>query len=318
MAFVVANRVRETTTTTGTGTITLGGAATGFQTFAAVGNGNSTYYTIAGQGTNEWEVGIGTYTASGTTLSRDLVLSSSAGGTTKVNFSSGTKDVFVDYPAEKAFLGFTTKTANYTAGNNEGILANTAGGAFTVTLPASPLAGWQVIVADDGANWGTNNLTVGRNGATINGLAENLVCDISGVSVQLVYDGTTWNVYAQVGGNGGTAVTLDGTQTLTNKTLTAPIVNTPIVTQNIQIISTNTAAVRSRTYVFTASLTLTLPASPAAGDMVMFANFSNTTTCVIARNGSNIEGLAEDMTVDNVNYFGTLVYADATRGWIFQ
>lgn len=225
MAFVVANRVRETTTTTGTGTITLGGAATGFQTFAAVGNGNSTYYTIAGQGTNEWEVGIGTYTASGTTLSRDLVLSSSAGGTTKVNFSSGTKDVFVDYPAEKAFLGFTTKTANYTAGNNEGILANTAGGAFTVTLPASPLAGWQVIVADDGANWGTNNLTVGRNGSTINGLAENLVCDISGVSVQLVYDGSTWNVYAQIGGNGGTVVTEAGTQTLTNKTLTSPIIN---------------------------------------------------------------------------------------------
>jgi hypothetical protein len=68
----------------------------------------------------------------------------------------------------------------------------------------------------------------------------------------------------------------------------------------------------------TASLTLTLPASPAAGDMVMFSNNSGTTTPVIGRNGQNIESLAEDMTVDNVNYFGTLVYADATRGWIFQ
>ena len=80
MAFVLADRVRETTTTTGTGTVTLGGAATGFQTFSAIGNGNSTYYTIAGQGTNEWEVGIGTYTSSGTTLSRDTVLSSSNSG----------------------------------------------------------------------------------------------------------------------------------------------------------------------------------------------------------------------------------------------
>lgn len=102
MALVVADRVRETTTTAGTGTITLAGAVTGFQTFAIIGNANTTYYTIAGQGTNEWEVGIGTYTASGTTLSRDTVLASSAGGTTKVTFSAGTKDVFVTYPASKS------------------------------------------------------------------------------------------------------------------------------------------------------------------------------------------------------------------------
>jgi hypothetical protein len=102
MALVLADRVRETTTTAGTGTVTLAGAVVGFQTFAAVGDGNVTYYTIAGQGTSEWEVGIGTYTSSGTTLSRDTVLSSSAGGTTKVTFSAGTKDVFVVYPSERA------------------------------------------------------------------------------------------------------------------------------------------------------------------------------------------------------------------------
>jgi len=101
MAFVVADRVKETTTTAGTGTITLAGAATGFQSFAAIGNGNTTFYTIAGQGTSEWEVGIGTYTSSGTTLSRDTVLSSSASGS-KVSFSAGTKDVFVTYPAGKS------------------------------------------------------------------------------------------------------------------------------------------------------------------------------------------------------------------------
>jgi len=99
MALVVADRVKETTTTAGTGTVTLGGASTGYQTFAVIGNGNQTYYTIAGQGTAEWEVGIGTYTSSGTTLSRDTVLASSDGGTTKVTFSAGTKDVFVTYPA---------------------------------------------------------------------------------------------------------------------------------------------------------------------------------------------------------------------------
>jgi hypothetical protein len=101
MALVVKDRVRETTTTTGTGTVTLGGAATGFQSFSVIGNGNTTFYTIQLANTNEWEVGIGTYTSSGTTLSRDTILESSNGGTA-VNFSAGTKDVFVTYPAEKA------------------------------------------------------------------------------------------------------------------------------------------------------------------------------------------------------------------------
>ena len=99
MALILADRVQETTTTTGTGTVTLAGAASGFQSFSAVGNGNSTYYTITG-GT-EWEVGIGTYTSSGTTLSRTTVLSSSNSGSL-VTFSAGTKNVFVTYPASVA------------------------------------------------------------------------------------------------------------------------------------------------------------------------------------------------------------------------
>ena len=105
MALVVKDRVRETTTTTGTGTITLGGATTGFQSFSVIGDANTTFYTIQLANTNEWEVGVGTYTSSGTTLSRDTILESSNGGSA-VNFSAGTKDVFVTYPAEKAiYLG---------------------------------------------------------------------------------------------------------------------------------------------------------------------------------------------------------------------
>ena len=101
MALVLADRVKETTTTTGTGTVTLAGAVTGYQSFTAVGNGNTTYYVIAGQGTSEWEVGIGTYTSSGTTLSRTTILASSNAGSA-VSFSAGTKDVFVTYPASKS------------------------------------------------------------------------------------------------------------------------------------------------------------------------------------------------------------------------
>lgn len=146
MPFVVADRVKETTTTTGTGTVTLLGAATGFRSFSAIGNGNNTYYTIAGQTGNEWEVGIGTYTASGTTLSRDTVLSSSAGGTTKTNFSAGTKDVFVTYPASTSVNSngggvvvenYTTITGVYTLtsgknGFSVGPITISSGSSFTV------------------------------------------------------------------------------------------------------------------------------------------------------------------------------------------
>lgn len=101
MPLVVKDRVRETTSSTGTGTITLAGAAPGFQSFAVIGNANTTYYAIVDASTGAWEVGIGTYTASGTTLSRDTILESSNGGAA-VNFAAGVKDVFVTYPATQA------------------------------------------------------------------------------------------------------------------------------------------------------------------------------------------------------------------------
>ena len=102
MALVLADRVKVVTTTTGSGAITLGATATGYQAFSAIGNGNTTYYTIAG--TSEWEVGIGTYTSSTLSLSRDTVLSSSNGGN-KVTFSAGNKDVFITLPAEAVPVG---------------------------------------------------------------------------------------------------------------------------------------------------------------------------------------------------------------------
>jgi hypothetical protein len=101
MAFVIKDRVKVLATTTGTGSFTLGSAVTGYQDFSVIGDGNTTFYTIAAQATNDWEVGIGTYTASGTLLSRDTILESSNGGSA-VNFPAGNKDVFVTYPAERA------------------------------------------------------------------------------------------------------------------------------------------------------------------------------------------------------------------------
>ena len=102
MALVVADRVKETSTTAGTGTLTLAGAVAGFQSFAVIGNGNTTYYSIVDSTANTWEVGIGTYTSSGTTLARTTVLANSSGTTSPISFASNSKDVFATYPAGKS------------------------------------------------------------------------------------------------------------------------------------------------------------------------------------------------------------------------
>jgi len=142
-------------------------------------------------------------------------------------------------------LSYVVKSANYTINNNEGVLANTAPGAFTITLPASPVVGNQVVIADSFGVFGANAVTVARNGSTIENAAEDLILDIDGASVQLVYSGNTWDVFATVGGSGGTAVTLDGTQTLTNKTLTSPILTTPALGTPTAIVLTNATGTAS-------------------------------------------------------------------------
>jgi hypothetical protein len=129
MALVLADRVQDVTTTTGTGTVTLANTPpTGFQSFAVIGNGNTTYYTIYGG--NDWEVGIGAYTSIGTSLTRDTVLASSNSGNL-VNFSAGEKTVFVTYPAERS--------VNEDASGNVNI--NITGSAATATTATNLAAG---------------------------------------------------------------------------------------------------------------------------------------------------------------------------------
>lgn len=108
MSLVLADRVRQTTTSTGTGTITLDGSVEGFQSFAVIGNANTTYYTIAG-GT-QWEVGIGTYSSG--TLARTTVISSSTGS--KLDLAAGTKDVFVTLPAEHTITSIVSDDGSVT------------------------------------------------------------------------------------------------------------------------------------------------------------------------------------------------------------
>ena len=148
MALVLNDRVKETTTTTGTGTINLGGAATGFETFVAgIGNSNTTYYCIAGQGTAEFEVGIGTVTdASPDTLSRTTILSSS-NSDSAVNFSAGTKDVFCTLPASKTIREVDT-ALNVPTGTTAQRAGSPAAGDLRFNTTTSKFEGYS------GSAWG--------------------------------------------------------------------------------------------------------------------------------------------------------------------
>jgi len=218
MALVLKDRVKETTTTTGTGTVTLAGAAAGFQSFVVIGDGNQTFYAIVDATSGDWEVGVGAYTASGTTLSRTTVVSSSNAGSL-VNFSAGSKDVFVTYPSSRAVyldaagsavsvldigtLGTSTAnitTANITAGtvSTAPLLGNDlVNKSYVDTLAASGIHFHQPVRVEAPLNLNAtyNNGTDGV-GATLTNAGTQAALVIDGVTVSvadrvLVYQQTT-------------------------------------------------------------------------------------------------------------------------------
>ena len=111
MALVLNDRVKETSTTTGTGDVTFAGTITGFDTFATgIGNDNTTYYAIAHRTADEWEVGLGTLSSDSSTMERTTVLTNSDGNTSKITLGAGTKDIFCTFPASKT-MDMTLTTA---------------------------------------------------------------------------------------------------------------------------------------------------------------------------------------------------------------
>ena len=238
MAFVIADRVRETTTTTGTGTVNLLGAVTNFETFSAnLSNSDTTYYAIVDNTNNDFEVGIGTFTASGTTLARSVIASSNSNNL--VDFGVGTKDVFITVPASKIVvedgsnnvsIGGTV-TASAFSGSGAGLTG------VDVVNDTSPQLGGNLdmngndIVTTSNANLelapnGTGNVVV-RGNSNQGKITLNCESNSHGQAIQaqphaLGID----NVMLLPKDGNSTLVSEISTQTLTNKTLTSPVIET--------------------------------------------------------------------------------------------
>ena len=211
MALIVKDRIKESTNTTGTGTLTLTGATAGFQTFAAVGDASTTYYAILNG--NNWEVGLGTYTASGTTLSRDTVLSSSNAGAA-LNLSGGS-DVFCTYPSEKAVF---LNSSDVIEGTNIVVEGNIADNAVTADKLADSI---NAEIAANTAKVTNATHTGDVTGATALTIADNAV---NATKLNVTGDGTntqflqsdgdgsfTWNVPTDTTYTAGTGLGLTGT-----------------------------------------------------------------------------------------------------------
>jgi hypothetical protein len=201
MALVLKDRVRESTATTGTGTLSLDGAITGFQGFTVIGNTNTTYYAVVDVTTGDWEVGLGTYTSAGSLLSRDTVLESSSGGT-KIDFGAGPKDVFCTYPAEQAVtLNDVQTLTNKTLTSPtlvtpalgtpaSGVVTNLTG---TASININGTVG--ATTASTGAfTTLTTSSTVTHNGGTANGVAYLNGSKVLTTGSALTFDGTNLGV----------------------------------------------------------------------------------------------------------------------------
>jgi hypothetical protein len=161
MALVLKDRVKETTTTVGTGSFALAGAVTGYDSFGQIGSGNTTYYAVYLDGGSEWEVGIGTYTAP-STLSRDTILASSNSGAI-VTFSAGQKTIWCDYPAGKAVYTDATGSISQTIVNISGITGDIATpDSITFDTTAAEASATGKLFWDDGDGVLSNGLKGGN------------------------------------------------------------------------------------------------------------------------------------------------------------
>jgi len=237
MAFVIADRVRETTTTTGTGTITLAGAVTNFETFTAnLSNSDTTYYAIVDSTNNTFEVGLGTFTASGTTLARSVIASSNSNNL--VDFAAGTKEVFITVPASKIVV--EDGSNNVAIGGTVTATAFSGSGAsltaLNVSTDSTPQLGGDLdINGNDIVTTSNADLDLAPNGTgkvvvrgNTNQGAIKLNCEANshGQTIIAAPHSESANNVLTLPSTGGDArlVSASSTATLTNKTLTTPVI----------------------------------------------------------------------------------------------
>ena len=209
MALVLNDRVKETSTTTGTGTIDLDGAVTGFEGFVAgIATTNTTYYCIAHTTADEWEVGLGTVTDAGTdTLSRDTVISSS-NSDGKVVFTAGTKDVFCTEPASKTMEMLMTAAGDIIYSSAANTPARLAKGSDTEVLTlASGVPSWAAATTGDitGVTAGTGLTGGGTSGSVTLNIDTTGVTAASYTNTDLTVDAQGQITAASSGSSGITA-----------------------------------------------------------------------------------------------------------------
>ena len=190
MALVINDRVKETTTTTGTGAVSLGGAVTGFETFAAgIGNSNTVYYCIAHQDQAEFEVGLGTLDGDSSDLTRTTVISSS-NSDSAVDFSAGTKDVFCTIPASK--MVFEDGSNDVTIGRNLTVTGDLTISGDDLTM-ATNTSGAALI--GDGSNFNpvviSGDVSIATNGAASLAAAQTNITSILATDLKIGEDDQT-------------------------------------------------------------------------------------------------------------------------------
>ena len=325
MAFVLNDRVKETTTTTGTGTVNLGGAATGFETFVAgVGNSNSTYYCIAGQTTAEFEVGIGTVTdASPDTLSRTTILSSS-NSDSAVDFSAGTKDVFCTLPAAKTIREFDT-AVNIPTGTTAQRSSSAAAGDFRYNTSTGRFEGyssaWNAL---GGSNTFSTDIFAGDGSDTTFTLSQSIENEndlfvfIDGVfqahnsysvsGTTLTFSTapansrviTAYSVKSAVSGNNVTISTMDGDGSDTTLTLAAD----PVNENNVQVYIDG--VYQNKDTFAVSGTTLTFSAAPPNGTKVEAITLTqtniNTATQLADADGDTKVQVEESSDEDKIRF----------------